>query len=61
MTQVEIDREVSRATGETIGTIKRRGFSILPLPGDYSDDEPHVLPLRIVDWDEVDATRRRAA
>lgn len=60
MTQVEIDREVSRATGETMGTIKRRGFSILPLPGDYSDDEPHVLPM-VVDWDAVDAARRRAA
>ena len=61
MTQAEIDRAVSRSTGETMETIKRRGFSILPLPYDEGDDEPHVLAMRIVDWDAVDATRRRAA
>ena len=47
MTQVELEREVSRATGETRGTIRHRGFSILPVPADDADDEPHLL--RIVD------------
>ena len=45
MTQPEIDREVSRVTGESMGTIKRRGFSILPLPGDYPDDDQHPNPF----------------
>jgi hypothetical protein len=61
MTQSDLDREVSRATGETLGTVRRHGFSLLPLPDDCGDDEPHVLPLRIVDWDAVDQRRRHAA
>jgi hypothetical protein len=60
MTQPEIDREVSRVTGETMRAIKQRGFSVLPLRDAYFDDESHVLP-RVVDWDAVDAFRRRAA
>ena len=61
MTQAELEREVSRATGESRGTIRRQGFSIQPLPGDYFDEEQDILPLRIVDWDEQDAIRRTAA
>ena len=61
MTQADLDREVSRATGESVGTIRRQGFSMLPLPDDYVDDEPDVSTIRIIDWDEQDATHRRAA
>jgi len=61
MTQAELEREVRRATGESRDTIRHQGFSILPLPGDYGDEEPDILPLRIVDWDEQDAIRRTAA
>lgn len=61
MTQTEVDRAVSHVTGESMETIKRRGFSILPFPGDYPDEEPDALPVQIVDWDRVDAARRRAA
>ena len=39
MSQAELDREVSRATGDSMGTLRRQGFSILPLPDDYVDDE----------------------
>ena len=46
MTQAELDRAVSRATGESMGTIRRQGFSILPLTDDVSDDEPNILPLQ---------------
>jgi len=31
MTQADLEREVSRATGESRGTVRRRGFSVLPL------------------------------
>ena len=61
MTQAELEREVSRATGASRGTIRRQGFSIQPLPSDYGDEEPDILPLRIVDWEEQDAIRRTAA
>ena len=61
MSQAELDREVSRATGESVGTIRRQGFSILPLPDDAFDDEPDVSTIRMIDWDEQDAIHRRAA
>ena len=61
MSQAELDREVSRATGESVGTIRRQGFSILPLPNDAFDDEPDVSSIRMIDWDEQDAIHRRAA
>ncbi len=61
MTQTELDREVSRATGESRDTIRRQGFSILPLPDDFVDDEPDVSTIRMIDWDEQDAIHRRAA
>ena len=60
MSQTELDREVSRATGESMGTIRRQGFSMLLLPDD-SFDEPEVSTIRIIDWDEQDAIHRRAA
>ena len=61
MSQAELDREVSRATGESVGTIRRQGFSILPLPDDDVDDEPDVSTIRMIDWDEQDTIHRRAA
>ena len=61
MTQTELDREVSRATGESMGTIRRQGFSILPLPDDSFDDEPDVSTIWMIDWDQQDAMRRSAA
>ena len=48
MTQAELDRAVAAATGETICTIRTRGFSLFEVP------EPAP---RIVDWDELDAAR----
>jgi hypothetical protein len=61
MTQAELDRKVSRATGDSRDTIRRQGFSILPLPDDFVDDEPDVSTIRMIDWDEQDAIHRRAA
>ena len=61
MTQTELDREVSRATGESMGMIRRQGFSILPLPDDSFDDEPDVSTIWMIDWDQQDAIRRSAA
>ena len=62
MTQRDLDRQVARATGETVSTIRNMGFGLVEMP----DPEP-----LIVDWDELDnqrvsvapqsAPRRRAA
>ena len=58
MTQTELDREVSRTTGESMGIIRQHGFSILPIPEEFGDDEADI---QLIDWDEQDAIHRRAA
>jgi hypothetical protein len=50
MTQAELNRAVSRATGETVGAIAALGF--IPLTAVPIEREPHM-----VDWDEVDSER----
>ena len=50
MHQTELNRAVARATGESVRTIAKMGFSTLtPMP---IDREPLV-----VDWDELEAQR----
>ena len=44
MTQAEMERELSDVTGETVGEIRRRGFSLIVMP--------ERDPL-LVDWDQV--------
>jgi len=41
-----------------MGIIRQHGFTILPIPDEFCDDEPDI---RIIDWDEQDALHRRAA
>ena len=48
MTQSDLERELARKTGETMGTIRSRGFSFV--------EPPHLEP-QTVDWDELDAAR----
>ena len=56
MTQAKLNRAVARATGESLGTIRRRGFSIGdPLDVDF-DPEPYSPPA-MIDWDDLDAHR----
>lgn len=55
MTQRDLNRAVSRATGETVTEISNRGFSRLePLPS-----EPAVEDL-ILDWDQAQAEQNVA-
>jgi hypothetical protein len=62
MSQRELEREISRRTGESLGTIRRRGFSIMSMPpGVYEPEPEEVVSPQSVDWDEVDAQRRSAA
>jgi hypothetical protein len=53
MTQSELNREVARATGESLGTISSLGFVPLTRKPYERDREPLV-----VDWDEVDSSRQ---
>ncbi len=61
MTQANLEREVSRATGESRGMIRRYGFSILPLSDQPLEEENQEAGPQLVDWDELDGLRRRAA
>ncbi len=44
MTQHQLERELSLATGESIATIRSRGFSLV--------EPPELEPL-VVDWEEL--------
>ena len=48
MTHVEMERELAEVTGESLGTIRHRGFQLV---------EPPVVYPRIVDWDELHEDR----
>jgi hypothetical protein len=52
MTQAELDQQIAVVTGESLCTVKQRGFSPL-WPVAY---EPEREPLT-VDWDELDCRR----
>ncbi len=61
MTQADLEHEVSRATGESRGTIRRHGFSILPIGDQVREEELQEVAPQMIDWDEQDAIHRRAA
>ena len=61
MTQQQLEREVADATGESLRTIRRRGFSVIDITQTDFDPEPNILPIQMVDWDEVQANRQRRA
>jgi len=50
MTQAELNREVARATGESVAEIRHLGF--VPLTMEPYEQEPQV-----VDWDELNEQR----
>ena len=49
----EFDAEVAAATGDSVGTIRRNGFSMLTRgPVELEPDD--VRPPQVIDWDSVD-------
>lgn len=60
MSQHELDSAVAQVTGESLRTIRRRGFTIIDPEIANFDDEPDLLPAQVVDWDALDAQRRAA-
>ena len=75
MTQTTLNRKVARATGESLATIRRRGFSLACPDVVLFDPEPPVAGRgvesfddwndmddykpNVIDWDEVDTRRPR--
>ena len=57
MNQRQLNREVAKATGESICTIAQRGFSLAP----WIPSEPGWCAIDgLVDWDYIDATKTTA-
>lgn len=57
MTQSDLNRAVSRATGESMTTIRRLGF-LLSVPEDaFPDPEDEALGPSVLDWDALDQHR----
>ena len=51
VSQHDLDLEVARATGESLRTIRRRGFSIIDPSETQFDTEPDDTPAMVLDWD----------
>jgi hypothetical protein len=60
MTQQDLDRAIAHRTGESLNTIRCRGFSIVKPQVQDFDPEPNWLSPQVIDWDEADARRRVA-
>ena len=52
MTQQELDRQVARATGEPLCSIRQRGFGVADPLDVRFDPEPSEVP-QWIDWDQV--------
>ena len=53
MSIAEFDEAVAAATGDTVGTIRRCGFSMLTrVPFELEPDD--VCPPQVIDWDSAD-------
>jgi len=58
MTQAELNEAVASATGESVRTIRRRGFSIVsPLQIFHPEPDEDDLAPNTVDWDALDRER----
>ena len=56
MRAFDLHRAVSRATGESLASIRRRGFSLLSAHESDHDDSDQ-LSAGFVDWDALEASR----
>ena len=54
MTQQQLNREVARATGESIETIQRLGFLLDEPDLDISDPDSEDLGPYVLDWDALE-------
>jgi hypothetical protein len=56
MNDNDLARAVARATGESVRTVKRLGFMLVPEPTDY--EQPEALNAKVIDWDALQLTRQ---
>lgn len=57
MTQKDLDHAIARATGESLRTIRRFGFSVVPGAGLLSEAESADHEPQMVDWDQLERDR----
>lgn len=58
MSQAELERQVSRLTGESLREVRRRGFSIVtPQLSVFDPDPGELSEPQFLDWDQVEADR----
>jgi hypothetical protein len=55
--QYDLERQVALATGETVRTVSKLGFSLADPEMTDHDPEPSDIEDLIVDWDDLDARR----
>jgi hypothetical protein len=56
MSQNELNRAVAERTGESVATIRRRGFSIFTPLAVFDPDDERSQP-NVVDWDRLELER----
>ena len=61
MSQSELDAAVAAATGESLRTVRRHGFSLVTPLKVFDPDADEMTDPQTVDWDDVDYSRRLAA
>jgi hypothetical protein len=57
MSQTELDTAVADVTGETVRTVRRRGFSLLLPQKVFDSDADEFGEPQVVDWDQVESAR----
>jgi hypothetical protein len=57
MTQRQLNRAIARATGDSLKTITRMGFSVVDPFVAPDNDRPTAFGPNVVDWDQQDAER----
>jgi len=57
MSQDELDRAVAQRTGESMSTIRRRGFSMVTPLAVFDPDGDELFQPNIVDWDWLEIER----
>ena len=57
MTQSDLNRAVSRATGESVATVRRIGFLLSEPSDDFPEDDDEGFGPSALDWDALDHAR----
>jgi hypothetical protein len=57
MSEGDLNRAVARATGETIRTVARLGFSLVEPDLTNEDQKLSEIEPKMVDWDALDEQR----